>query len=163
MLGDSGGTWEEFEIVSCGEGPGPIRDYTALWDYGPHDVAMVLGLGIWRVVRARYRNRCFDIALADETLKRAALVMVSNVAQDKCRVFNVIRNSGETLSYDDHAEAKLQRRWHPVLVSPEKPLTRAVRAFAEAVRTGRTDWRFGSFGVEVVRILEQADKMIQGS
>lgn len=159
-LRDIAGTWDDFEIVSCGEGPGPIRDYSALWDYGPHDVAMVLGLGIGRVVRARRRNGGFEISLVDETSRREALVRVSNAADEKHRVFNVIRDSGETISYNDRAEAKLQRWWFPVPVSPEKPLTRSVRAFAEAVKTGRTDWRFGSFGLEAVRILEEADKQM---
>src|SRR5690606_25051016 len=31
-------------IAAEAGGPGPVRDYSALWDYGPHDVAMVLAL-----------------------------------------------------------------------------------------------------------------------
>ncbi len=63
--------------------------------------------------------------------------------------------------YDALTEHQLTNHGVPVAIDPERPLQRAVRLFAEAVRTGKTDWRFGGFGADVVRVIEQADRMIQ--
>ena len=62
--------------------------------------------------------------------------------------------------YDELEPNKLLLRCNnnPVGISDEKPLTRAVRAFAEAVATGKTDWRFGAdIGVVTTRILHTAE------
>lgn len=157
--------WNGKTIMTVGEGPGPHRDYSALWDYGPHDVAMTLGLVppgeqlTPKSVRTFHRDgpgMGLDIMSQSETVK--SVVTVSNCALSKARSMWV--QSGDQFAhYDDLAEHKLKIDNRHVEVSPERPLTLAIRAFADAVRTGRTDWRFGRFGADVVGFLDQAQQL----
>lgn len=157
--------WNGKTIMSVGEGPGPHRDYSALWDYGPHDVAMTLGLvpsgerlvpKSVRTFRGDGPGMGFDVMSRSETIK--STVTVSNCARFKARSLWV-QSGDRAAHYDDLAEHKLKINDRPVDISPERPLTLAVRAFAEAVRTGRTDWRFGRFGADVVGFLDQAQQL----
>jgi len=141
-------------------GSGPHRAYSALWDYGPHDVAMSLGLarGPVSVRDAKKHGNTFVVDLSLGT--SIAHVTVSTSMRQRRRSFWA---AGPLLvaRYDALAENQLTNHGAPVAVDPERPLQRAVRLFAEAVKTGKTDWRFGHFGAEVVRLLEDADRKIQ--
>ncbi len=166
MLRDIVSSWGPLTVRTAGEGPGPHRDYSPLWDYGPHDVAMTLGLmppdeklvpTSARTFRRDGPGMGFDIMSRSETTK--AIVTVSNCALAKCRSLWV-QSGDQFAQYDDLADRKLMVNGLPVDISPERPLTLAVRAFSEAVRTGKTDWRFGRFGADVVGILDQAQQML---
>jgi len=158
-------SWNGKTILSVGEGPGPHRDYSALWDYGPHDVAMTLGLVppgeriVPKWVREfRREGHGAGVDISSESATVTSLITASNCAPAKTRSLWV-QSGDRTAHYDDLAEHKLRVDGHPVDISPERPLTLAVRAFAEAVRTGRTDWRFGRFGADVVGFLDQAQQL----
>lgn len=162
MLRDIVSSWAPLTVRSAGEGPGPFRDYSPLWDYGPHDVAMILGLADdCRVTWARSFTREGGIG-ADFELRGENLV--GQVTSSNCWPFKVRSlwvQSGENFAqYDDTARDRLQVNGYPVDLPADRPLTLAVRAFAEAVRTGRTDWRFGRFGADVVGILDQAQHLL---
>ena len=148
------------ELLSCAGNVGPHRSYSALWDYGPHDIAMLLGLasGPSEGRHATRNGGTFGLALrvGDHT----ADVTVWNDDTPKTRLL-IASRPGWVAQYDElHPRGHILRvDGVNVPVSSEKPLTRSVRAFADAVRTGVTDWRFGSFGADVVRLLEDADRL----
>jgi predicted dehydrogenase len=115
-------------------------DYSALWDYGSHAVAALLGLGKVTVGDAGSSE---DLYCADVRVGGLdGFVCVSSTAPAKMARLEV-SGRGKTLVYDGY-------------VAQEPPLTRAVRAFANAVRVGGTvDYRFGaSWAVRVARVLE---------
>lgn len=156
-------------IYSRAGSSGPYRDYSALWDYGPHDVSMCLGLGFGhptavRCVKMPDEFGCVHLGCQRFDLNvcfgpHEANVQVWNGALPKQRHFEVLWE-GTRLVYDELEPNKLLLRCNnnPVGISEEKPLTMAVRAFAEAVATGKTDWRFGAdIGVVTTRILHTAD------
>lgn len=141
-------------------GHGPVRDYNALWDYGPHAVSVALGL------MGDPLNIAADSPFAGEYrlqlgygAARVALLSASNVRKNKARCFVFTTEGGHTVEYvDTTGQLYLDKR--EIIVSPEPPLTRQVRAFAEAVRAGGTDdWRFGGqWATRVARILDQAER-----
>jgi predicted dehydrogenase len=152
--------WSSVEVVSMGGGPGPVRSYSALWDYGCHDVAMFLGLlrDGERVgsVSANQEGGRFRIALGAGS--RRAITSVWNDGEKK-RAFVAINEHSNVLAYDDaRPGSSLLLDDSPISVANERPLTRALRTFAAAIESGHFDWRFEpTLGVEVTRILELAD------
>lgn len=166
--------WDAIASSSRGGGLGPNRSYSALWDYGPHDVALHLGLaragddsaggddadepGHFRVVAASRRGGSFGFALEGE--KVTAIAQVWNDRAPKARGLVAIGYEGMYVYDDLDPEGhKLRFRGQPLAIPDEKPLARAIRAFADVVRAGGTnDWRFApSFGVEVTRLLSVVD------
>jgi predicted dehydrogenase len=162
-------SWNEGIVVTMGGGPGPVREYSALWDYGPHDVAMFLGLAPNRraeVIGAKREKGLYRLQLVAGN--RTGFVRVWNDGQEKVRRLTVIGNfeRADRWIYDDlDPSGRLHHHGQAVELPYEPPLTRAVRAFADAVAGGGTsDWRFDPyFGVEVTRILAQAEALLEAS
>lgn len=131
---------------SCFGGDGPVRSYSALWDYGPHAVSAALAL-----------------------LGRGAVVSPPEEAKAKAEGFGGFRLrssrglidclASNTSGSGSYARVYLRKGMHPSYdgyTLAEPCLTRSVRAFARAVKDqGTTDWRFGAdWAVDVARILE---------
>jgi predicted dehydrogenase len=149
------------DAVARGGGAGPAREYSSLWDYGPHDVAMVLGLcgGEKRRVVEAHRPTSGSCAFEMRAGRVSADVRVWSDAR-KQRSFDVVNEDGDRLVYDDLSTAKLRQNGVEVPVSSERPLTRSLRSFVEAVRTGRGDWRFGAqIGLDVCRMLDGVEAL----
>ena len=151
-------SWGYIAASSSGGALGPRRSYSALWDYGPHDVAMHLGLskgeGPFEIVAGSRTSGHFRFAFQGPGFE--SIVRVWNDRHPKARGFIVVGDGGQMLVYDDLDPEgyRLRLGATPIAVGYERPLTRAVRAFANAVRFGTDDWRFRpDFGVEVTRIL----------
>jgi predicted dehydrogenase len=156
--------WRSVGVFSAGGGQGPVREYSALWDYGAHDVAMFLGLTKTRRafrVRADRHGGIYRVTMISGD--HAGLARVWCDGPPKTRVLSVLRGA-EMLVYDDldPQGGKLRHDGRQVPISPEKPLTRALRAFVSVVRGGPQDWRFDPYlGVEVTRILAQAEATLE--
>lgn len=130
-------------------GPGPQRDYSALWDYGPHAVASILATrGRDPIHVTGYKSHLgytirmvFDDGIADRAF-------VSADWPDKVAQLRETAHGWELPLYDGYASAG------------EPPLTRQVRAFADAVRNGGTDdWRFGGqWATRVASVLDRAER-----
>lgn len=136
----------------CARWHGPeVHDFPHLWDYGPHAVSLILAirkrmpdtwqwmvkLGSCSTLIMRYGEHKDRVHLCAQDEKQATLYAETRLRE----------NSLEgPLLYDGYAPA-------------EPSLTREVRAFAKAVREGRTptDPRFGArWALDVARILSAA-------
>ena len=160
-------------------------DVGALWDYGPHDVALCLDL-VGLDARVEAAERVEARALPEgpgENLRLSlrwasgvtARIEVGNLMVEKRRRFAVTCASA-TYLLDDLAEHPLRRfpalspvRWpvaadggEPIATARELPLDRAVRRFADGIRGVRDGHpAFGTgLAVEVVRILAEAQEVI---
>jgi predicted dehydrogenase len=150
-------------IQSEGGNHGPFRpNYTALWDYGPHDVSMCLDLMKEppQVVHCRAsetkQGGNYELDLVFPRDVRAS-IKVGNRAGAKVRMLTV-RHDGHILVFDDVAPQKLRLDGVPVIVGEKLPLAAAVEAFANGIRHGHHE-SFGlELAVEVTRILHAAQR-----
>ncbi len=159
-------------IRSYGGNQGPFRDDTpALWDYGAHDVALAIdlmdatpsGIACRRLDGPRPGapgSGVFEIVLSFSGRRRAEIV-VGNLLPGKARWLDVLQTGG-SLRFDDLAEDKLVWRPDggpatPIPVSSERPLSRCLRRFADALATGAPDVADLALGDRVVRVLAACD------
>ena len=153
-------------IESAGGNRGPVRPGVgALWDYGPHDVAMALDLAGAPVASLKARREgqapdggeavALQIGFANGV---EAAIRVSNIDAAKRRRFAAVCERG-TLVYDDLAGAKLVQRVgsveSPVALEASMPLTNAVLAFRDAIAEGRRADPGLELGVRVVELLAE--------
>jgi predicted dehydrogenase len=142
---------------------GPYRDYSALWDYGPHDIAMILSLSndmpevvsCKRQVYELGESYQFQLNFHSGISSRSE---IWNHQPPKARKL-IVRAAGEVIEYDDtKPEAKLSIDGMSLPIAYEPPLTIEVREFLKAVgRGGTQDERFGShWARQVSEILEMA-------
>ena len=162
-------------IVSNSGNWGPFRpDVSALWDYGPHDLAMCIDLVEAVPTRVSARREAHEKIddgmgeryLIDLTFPRniTAQIRVGNLVRPKRRRLEVQGAKG-TLMFDDLAEQKLMQRIRhsekPLAYDAELPLTTQVREFAAAVRFRRPSDPTLQLGREVVEILTRCEQQIR--
>jgi predicted dehydrogenase len=158
-----GGDWS---IRSASGNDGPHRSYSALWDYGPHDVAMQLGLAdsldaarLYSVQRSMFEHAGDFLLSMSLGRQMTGLVHVWNNRGPKTRLL-VAENARHHVTYDALAPAPLMMDGLPIEVAGELPLQRAIRHFAEVVRGGKPDWRFSTkLPMAVTKILADAERM----
>ena len=166
-------------ICSRGGSLGPFRRPTpALWDWGPHDVALCLDLKgetpahLEATVREGagtngQRGEVFEIEMTFEDGVRAR-IETGNGFEGRERRLEAVTDFA-TLVLDDNAEHQLVRRdtasgaETPVPVSPERPLARAVAAFAAAIRGEAAEHTGTALGLDVVRVLAACDAQISAA
>ncbi|MBI3445268.1 MAG: Gfo/Idh/MocA family oxidoreductase [Magnetospirillum sp.] len=140
---------------------GPYRaDTPVLWDWGAHDVAMMLDLlgGLPDRIRASRAERrqmpegvgetialSLDFGTVTATATLSALM-------DKARRFTVTCENG-TLVYDGVGPVKLALDGKEVEVAPRQPLEVLLDEFASAIRSGSRDRSGLDLGVRVVEVL----------
>lgn len=141
------------EIVSLGYNKGPVRDYSSLWDYGCHDVAMILDLmeitpEMVRVDEVKTKiGSLFNIKMKFEWFHSESLV--GNGGEKPIRKLKIYCD-GLRLVYDD----KMCPGNH------SSPLTNALKVFMEAIR-GTNDPRLGlDLSLQVVKILEECQNQL---
>lgn len=96
---------------------GPFRSYSALWDYGPHDLAMCLDI-LGEEPVACYLDRqeiegMFEIHL-DFSNNVFAKIKTGNTMKGKKRKFVIFFKKNQALIFDDCSEKKLfrsQTKW----------------------------------------------------
>lgn len=169
-------------IVSAGGRQGPFRlDTPALWDWGPHDVAMALDLmgGEPLSVSGRRTLRRpaegggyaenFELELEfGEGVQ--ARITIGN-ALSPVRRIEVVHERG-TLVYDDLAAPKLavvgadaasvaQVQREIAACGPfRSPLDCVLESFCEAIRAGSSDLQHLDLAVGVVRVLDQVNQTL---
>ncbi|TSC61744.1 MAG: oxidoreductase [Parcubacteria group bacterium Gr01-1014_106] len=175
-------------LFAEGMNNGPYRDdMSALWDWASHDLAMTLDLlGVLpRTVRAtgisvlRPRTKLYDVATLHLEFPGGVhfFGQYSWMAPEKRKRF-VVQGSRHTVIYDDVAERKVTLLKHlgptvrghtierhaPIVAYPSyrptSPLTEELRAFVQYIRTGKRPSSDLAQGVQVVRILDAAERSI---
>jgi predicted dehydrogenase len=140
---------------------GPYRtDTPVLWDWGAHDVAMVLDLMGAAPDRIEARQAMVrpmegetgEIVHLSLGFGPVAAELEFGTLMDKTRRFTVTC-AGATLVYDDLAAAKLTRDGEPVAIAATPPLTVAVGDFIRALSEGDADLSGLDLGVRVVEVL----------
>jgi predicted dehydrogenase len=135
-------------IESRGENWGPFRSWSAVHDYGAHDVAMCLDLigrcAAFRIDETRWKKRVpatgWGLLETDLALDRVAVSLrLGNQAEAKARRFAVSMRSGRTLVYDDLLPVgrKLTDGGEPVAVDPVSPLDLVLTHFCRQIETWR--------------------------
>ncbi len=147
----------------------PWRPYSSLYDFGPHDLSMVLDLIatspdvvacrlLSEVTRDAHAHQLFDIDLAFG--RAGASCVVGNAAPEKERRFEVVCENGDRFVYDDMQPPsdKLRMGDRPLTLPPDRPLTLAIDAFAHSIR-GTRDPRCGlDLPMKVQAVLEECGR-----
>jgi predicted dehydrogenase len=153
-------------IQSEGGNHGPFRsNYSALWDYAPHDISMCLDLlqesprhVACRASETKEGGR-YELDLEFPNDVRSSLT-VSNVASEKVRRLTVGCEQ-HVLIFDDLLPQKLRQDGAPVPVSDKLALATAVETFVNGIRHGPTE-HFGlDLAVEVIRTLHLAQQSLR--
>lgn len=164
-------------IEAAGGNFGPFRaDTPVLWDWGPHDVAMCCDLmgGTPRNIEGRRVERRIVDGAVGETIDLAlifdggirASIRIGNLMNRKTRYFKVDTTSG-SLVYDGQAADMLifvppggNGDSQPVEIESETPLSNIVRHFVSTIRGGVPRIEDSRFGVEVVRVLDGCETVL---
>lgn len=135
------------KIFSLGYNNGPHREYSSLWDYGSHDIAMVLYLAkqnphkINTELVKTVRGDLFNVTMYFDKFESESLV--GNGGAHPIRKFK-IHGEGLKYIYDD----KIRPAHHA------PPLTNALNVFIKAI-DGVEDDRLGlDLAIKVTKILE---------
>ncbi len=138
--------WGPLEGQSHAGNLGPFRSYSALLDWGPHDVGMALSLerGSLRShhvveVPGLAPGRNFHVQL--EVGRSAFGLTFGNGMPVKERWFEV-RGGGHVGRYTDYAADRLHIDGRSIPVAATSPLELVVQAFVRYIATGDEDWRF---------------------
>jgi predicted dehydrogenase len=152
-------TWDKPLIVnSVGGNIGPFRDYSSLYDYGPHDLAMCFSL--FNVLPDQtdmtrggsMAGDVFTIKLGFGSSR--AILTVGNGMIQKERRFRVA-NVAHKIEYDDLADSKLSIDGMVCPVDSIPPLRKALYKFVKHIEDGSLDWRFDyELNLGVMYILE---------
>jgi UDP-N-acetylglucosamine 3-dehydrogenase len=171
------------QIMTEGMNNGPYRDdMSALWDWAPHDVALILDLvqAMPQAVQA-WGFRPLNRALHDTVIFKLTfpnnletLSLVSWLAPEKRKKVTIIGEK-DAVVFDDTAEKKVilyqgmsptikdeaVTRQEPQLSYPEyvvePPLQRELAAFIEAITTKAPPLANIDHGVEVIKIIAAAE------
>jgi predicted dehydrogenase len=154
-------TWHPLEITSRAGNYGPFRDYSSLFDWGPHDLAMTISLlgpdvqlVSARKTTARAPGEIHELELSSGESR--ATITIGNGMDAKARCF-AVRCGSRNAVYDDLAKSKLVIDDVAVNIDAMLPLEAALRTFVDHIRTGRTDWRFEPrINLDIMRILAEA-------
>ena len=169
-------TGERITVIRTHSGNhGPFRtEWDALWDWGPHDVAMALDLidGPAIVEQAQLKTHDSDQPGAGNFFLNLGLsngvsaqLTFGNLMPQRVRQLHVATSAGEYV-FDDEAENCL------IFLAPEKdlvlpvpeerPLDNSVYTFTKRVQQRGCDGFSLSEFVAVVEVLAQAEKMANG-
>lgn len=145
------------EIESVGSGNGPVRNYSALYDYGSHDLSMSLFLSN-SVPQVIYANNSYQVELQYPGYKHC--FRVNNNSGIKCRTFSVALENGDKMTYDDMCENKLVVNDQIVEVDKTSTLENSFKHFL----AGDIDQRFGiELSINVIKVMKEIDEMALGA
>lgn len=144
---------------------GPFRsDVSAMWDWAPHDIALAMDVlgGKPKTVQAWGTRDWAIIKLGFSAYP--VLIHVTWLSPEKRKKMTVV---GEkySVAFDDVAERKVAVHQDGKITYPnykkEMPLTAEMKAFIEMVKTGKRPKTDVQQGLDVVRILDAAERSIK--
>jgi UDP-N-acetylglucosamine 3-dehydrogenase len=158
---------------------GPYReDYSALWDYGSHDISMMLDLlgtpesvAAWGSAVLRPGTTLWDIAKMQLNFKNGAVgyILSSSVMPQKRRHLTVVGELGSVV-YDDTLAEKKVMLYKKTDGAPEvshlayeagSPLTLELQAFLDVIKTNTQPKTDVAAGLAVVAVLDAAERSIK--
>lgn len=144
------------KISSLGFNNGPIRPYSSLWDYGCHDLSMILDLAedMPEKINAEeiktISGSLFKIKLQFKTFDAECLV--GNGGQKPVRKLK-IDCGGLKVEYNDKSRP----------AEHAAPLEEAIKIFLAAI-AGHKDYRLGiGLSLKVTQVLESCEKILAAS
>jgi hypothetical protein len=151
------------QIETLAGNDGPYRDYSFIWDYAPHEIAMILGLKyiqpkIEKVSikkTGNFSGNC-NLLLSFDDFSTAS-VKLWNDRLPKMRSFQVRVKDKVYIYNDQKSPSVLIVNGSEISVEYTKPLTNAVNTFIKAVQNKHSiDYRFGShWGVQIASLIER--------
>lgn len=126
VLAGLDGDVPQTRVTSYAGGPGPIRSYSALMDWAPHDVAMAIACFKESPRRTWIRELSegtYELTLQFPTGE--ATIVVSNRFPEKCRLFTAEH------TWDDGVERYQYRGDEPTSRTPLGNMTSVFRAMVE--------------------------------
>ena len=177
-------------LISEGANNGPFRnDYSALWDWAPHDLSMILNLlqenpltvQAWAVAMTRPGTTLWDNAQMRIVFPSNTIALVSStwLFPEKRKRLTIIGEKNSVV-YDDvlpekkvafyenmgpRIEGITLARQEPIISYPPydqtPPLTLELHAFVRAIVEKEKPLSGVAEGLAVVRILEAAEKSIK--
>lgn len=149
------------KIISSGCNWGPFRNYSTLYDYGPHDIGMCLYLmqTFPEITYALETDGLYDFTLKFKNKAgTTADIIVGNKSEKKYRCF-MVQNPTQTLIYDDTVATKLTINNQLMSVS-ETPALQCVLDKFIASFFGYKDKRFDfQLNIDIIKVLDQVEKM----
>lgn len=150
-----------FKINTIGANYGPFRkDVTVLWDYGPHDIAMVIDLlnEDPKNIQVIYENNKTKIDTEQATVKiqlnfktgAIANIKLSNQFKKRVRLFEVITKKNKYIFDDVEIINNIQR----------SPLENALITFKEKILNQEPYIDDLRLGLGVIKIIEECQKQI---
>jgi predicted dehydrogenase len=141
-------------IASFGCGPGPVRDYSSLIDYGCHDISMILDLA------GKFPNKA---SVSEDKTKKGSLFtlqlefddfttisVVGNGSNTKQRVL-MVSDDGESHSYSEADNID------------NPPLIDTISVFLDTIE-GKKDYRLGlDLSLKVMKVLDICQKQISAN
>ena len=168
------GDEEITEIVTQAGNYGPFRDYSALWDYGPHDLSMILGLmrGFPQAVMSRHRLLNIGERYAFELAFKGGVKSHSFIWNDslpKARSLEVKTKTNRYLYDDLNSESKLIINGELAPVMYKSPLTLSIENFVKLIKMGKNLSSLNSrdqferidVDLKVIQLLEEIQKLSQ--
>lgn len=149
----------QIQHIYAESGDGYGREYSALWDWGPHDLAMILDLLQKEPtnIECTYDQNYYISLFFDRT---TANIKVGNQFKKKTKYFRLYTDRS-VFVYDDMYEHKLTKRGEPIQLNHLLPLTTSVSVFIEAIK-GKNDDRLGlDLSLKILKILERCDILIE--
>lgn len=159
-------------ISSLGGGPGPIRpDYSALWDYGPHDLSMQIFLAKGETpnvicTEGSVQNFSAEISFPSSGIQ--GFFSCSNEWQAKRRIIEV-QNKTEIFRLEDGVRPMLTRApiSNPeaktaIAFQTESPLASLIRRFVNGIESKRfgLEWK-PELSVTLANTLEKIEFLLR--
>lgn len=164
-------------IDSQGGSYGPFRnDVSALWDWAPHDISMILeiiredpvGVSAWSVNSMKKQNFLGDIIYARLIFKNGlcAFMKIGSLFPKKTRILTVA-GSKNSILFDDTKIRKVifskndinRAETFPKFKSIQ-PLTQEVLEFVNCIRFNKKPVSNFYFGIRIVKIISYIEKSI---
>lgn len=156
-------------IKSYGMNYGPIRkDTSALWDWAPHDISMLLELSLVPSSIAAWKISDGMYSIKITSSKFSAIVFCGWMSPIKKRSMMIVGERGAVI-FDDTVDKKIlhiQRSdknfkfFYPSFPK-EEPLKREVTEFVSSIRNKKNPKSDLAHGILTIKIIEAAEKSIR--